>query len=110
MLTCIDVMLINRVSTAMDLAARVVHNTPVTIGDSGVDQLELSTHVSVDIEDGWLLGPNGELVLWLPHEYRKYFGIFPKIKTLGRPDAIADFRGFSAHGTEWVKCYSPRSQ
>lgn len=105
--TSIGFNFICRTFAALDLATRIAHDRSVTSGGRGVELLISQTYTDI-IDNGWLFGYNGELVMWLPHEYRSCFGMFPKIKTLGRPDAIADFRGYTAHGTEWIKCYSPR--
>ena len=49
-------------------------------------------------EDGWIVGPNHELILWLP------FGLRDSLR-FADLDVInqVDFRGFKC-GNEWMQC------
>lgn len=50
-------------------------------------------------EDGWLLGPHDELILWIPFELRNS-------ATFSQREAInnIDFRNFKC-GIEWTQCW-----
>lgn len=53
-------------------------------------------------EDGWIRGPSGELLLWIPHEYRP--GLRgPGVRRLGGPITELSFEHFKC-GAEWTKC------
>ncbi|KAH9942674.1 hypothetical protein B0H21DRAFT_696253, partial [Amylocystis lapponica] len=56
-------------------------------------------------QNGWILGENQELLLWIPPMYRK--GLWsPRTKVIiGIPSTKLDFSHF-VHGTSWVKCHS----
>ncbi|KAH9942069.1 hypothetical protein B0H21DRAFT_529688, partial [Amylocystis lapponica] len=58
-----------------------------------------------DLHNGWILGENQELLLWIPPIYRK--GLWHPRNTLIIGTAITklDFSHF-VHGTSWVKCHS----
>jgi len=54
----------------------------------------------------WVTGPQGELMMWIPEDYRPYALTAPSWCT----DVIATSRVFvsfknSVHGEDWVKCY-----
>ena len=59
-------------------------------------------------EEGWVRGANGELLLWVPEEYRVDF-CTPNVRMVGRPSVRVDFSK-SVHGTKWAECYAPRSR
>ncbi|KAI0029357.1 hypothetical protein K488DRAFT_56551 [Vararia minispora EC-137] len=63
-------------------------------------------HVALQspFHDGWIRGPQGQLVMWVPPEYRPYMQLSPCVALLGGARVTLDFEG-SAHGTEWTKCY-----
>jgi len=101
-----------------DLDAAIVmnsQNTRAYVGSAVVvdprsAQLDLRAFSSKLLnEGGWLVGPRDELVLWVPQEYRTCFGMYPNIKIIGWPNVTADLHN-SFHGTEWTKCYAPRSE
>jgi len=54
---------------------------------------------------GWVRGPNRELILWVPEQSRAHFGTSSNAHALGQLHAIADLSE-SFHGPEWAKCYS----
>ena len=49
-------------------------------------------------EDGWIVGPQNELILWLPFGLRS--GCFANFDAINQ----VDFRGFKC-GTEWMQCH-----
>jgi len=57
-------------------------------------------------KDGWVKGPSGELLLWIPAEYHEYLQLSPctlmvsKIRVALSGDA-ADLR----YGTDWTSCW-----
>ena len=48
-------------------------------------------------EDGWIVGPQNELILWLPPGLRNPFSTDSDVINQ------IDFRGFKC-GTEWMQC------
>lgn len=58
-------------------------------------------------QDGWLIGVNNRLILWIPPEYRgrlMWPGMQRVISTI--PHVSLDFSRF-VHGMEWWRCYEP---
>ncbi|KAF8957494.1 hypothetical protein BDZ97DRAFT_1706846, partial [Flammula alnicola] len=57
-------------------------------------------------EDGWILGPQARLLLWVPHICLS--GLFrPRTKRLiGIIATELDLSNF-AHGRSWQSCYQP---
>ncbi|KAF7364754.1 hypothetical protein MVEN_00345300 [Mycena venus] len=56
--------------------------------------------------DSWIRGPNQELIMWVPPEYRSYLQLPGRFITIASARVIVDMSCF-VHGTEWVKCYTP---
>ena len=50
-------------------------------------------------DDGWIVGPKRELILWLPFGLRDSVR-FPDWDVINQ----VDFRGFKC-GTEWMQCH-----
>ena len=48
-------------------------------------------------EDGWIVGPKEQLILWLPFGLRS--GCLAHVNAINQ----LDFRGFKC-GTEWMQC------
>jgi len=73
--------------------------------------LESSDHpvsllASATLQDGWLLGPSGELVAWIPAEYRGYLQVVPctlRIDKSRAAVAVGD-SGLYA-GANWASCW-----
>ncbi|EMD30593.1 hypothetical protein CERSUDRAFT_120369 [Gelatoporia subvermispora B] len=57
--------------------------------------------------DGWITGPRGELVLWIPEEYRAGLWWPRNLLVIHRSRITLHLKGF-VHGTDWTKCYTPR--
>ena len=60
------------------------------------------------MRDGWILGPNGELLLWVPPMNRTDL-LHPhsRSRILGVPSPTElDFSNFKC-GTEWTQCWEP---
>ena len=56
-------------------------------------------------DNGWVLGPNKERLIWIPWEHRERIRLDPRnIKVMGGPTVTIDLQG-SLHGAEWSKCY-----
>lgn len=82
----------------------------VYYSDQGSKQLDLRTYSSKSPDrNGWLAGPGGELVLWVPHEFREGFGIAPNVAIVAPSTVTTDLCNWTVHGTEWARCYTPRS-
>ena len=70
--------------------------------------LYLFPYPTFDIQDGWILGPNDELLLWVPPVNRSgLLDPFPTSRVMG-PTHITelDFSNFKC-GTEWMQCREP---
>ena len=60
----------------------------------------------IGLTDGWLVGPSGELLLWVPYDYQTYLQV-PVCTTLiarHRVVITADASGLHA-GEDWIKCW-----
>jgi hypothetical protein len=59
-------------------------------------------------EDGWILGPNDELLLWVPPANRSgLLDPFPRSRVMGLTHITElDFSNFKC-GTEWMQCREP---
>ena len=56
--------------------------------------------------DGWIVGPNGQLLLWVPPSYHKSFLYTPWTQmVIPRGNAELDLSKM-AHGLAWHKCYT----
>ena len=53
--------------------------------------------------DGWILGPNSELLFWVPPLHRTALWRPSNISVIGRHAARIDFRHF-VHGISWARC------
>ena len=52
--------------------------------------------------DGWLCGPMGQIMCWIPREYRQ--GLLQRaVNIVGAQETALDLRSF-VHGTKWEKC------
>ena len=57
--------------------------------------------------DGWIVGPNGKQLLWVPHSYHKLFFYTPWTH-LVIPRGIPELDlSKMAHGPAWHRCYTP---
>jgi len=54
---------------------------------------------------GWITGPKGELVLWVPPKYHPHLMLPPCTLLIGSPQVSFDLNWF-VHGVEWTKCWS----
>jgi len=61
---------------------------------------------SATLTDGWLMGSSGELILWVPAEYRAYLQVTPCILVVGRSRVVigVDYSGLHA-GLNWTPCW-----
>jgi len=61
---------------------------------------------SIGISDGWLVGPSGELLLWVPTDYRTYLNVTPCTILIGQHRVVIndDPRGVYA-GERWTSCW-----
>ena len=57
--------------------------------------------------DGWIVGPNKKLLLWIPFSYRSSFHYTPWVRLIiprGTPELDLSRM---AHGSAWYRCYLP---
>jgi len=56
--------------------------------------------------DGWVTRPSGELLLWVPPEYREYVQLPPYTLVIGKPRVVitADPTGLH-YGENWTSCW-----
>ncbi|CCM06113.1 uncharacterized protein FIBRA_08362 [Fibroporia radiculosa] len=59
-------------------------------------------------QDGWIIGPNGQLLLWVPIQLMEQPLIYASGNALVIPDGALqlDLSQFT-HGEAWYKCYDP---
>ena len=58
-------------------------------------------------DDGWIVGPNKKLLLWIPFSYHSSFHYTPWIK-LVIPKGVPELDlSRMAHGPTWYRCYLP---
>ncbi|KAG2029015.1 hypothetical protein BDR03DRAFT_805431, partial [Suillus americanus] len=56
-------------------------------------------------DDGWMLGPNRQLLFWVPPASREAFRYNPRTAlVIGRGSIELDLSRM-AHGTRWQHCY-----
>ena len=58
-------------------------------------------------DNGWIVGPNGQLLLWVPPSYHKSFLYTPWTNLIiprGHPELDLSKM---AHGPAWYRCYTP---
>ncbi|EMD32084.1 hypothetical protein CERSUDRAFT_38034, partial [Gelatoporia subvermispora B] len=53
----------------------------------------------------WITGPRGELVLWIPEEYRSGLWWPRTTLVIGGSRVILDMSRF-VHGEDWTSCYT----
>jgi hypothetical protein len=59
----------------------------------------------MDLDDGWIRGPQSQMLLWVPHEYRNKLWL-PRMKLLiGERPIMLDLSMFT-HGKHWHECQS----
>ena len=70
--------------------------------------LHLFPYPTFNIRDGWILGPNEELLLWVPPVSRSgLLDPFPRSRVMGLTHTTElDFSNFKC-GTEWMQCREP---
>ena len=58
-------------------------------------------------KDGWIMGPNKKLLLWVPPSHLPHF-LYTPWTTLVIPRGVPELdMSMMAHGAAWHKCYSP---
>ncbi|KAJ7879760.1 hypothetical protein B0H14DRAFT_2227805, partial [Mycena olivaceomarginata] len=55
-------------------------------------------------EESWIRGPNQELFMWVPPEYRAFVQLPSRFIVIASARVVVDMSRF-VHGTDWVKCY-----
>jgi hypothetical protein len=59
------------------------------------------------MEDGWMLGPDRQLLFWIPPDYRTSLYRPSTRFVIGRNAIHLDLSNF-AQGTNWVECFQER--
>ena len=87
-------------------AAHALHDAQslfINMSNVNVDYRDL-IHLQ---NDGWIVGPNGKLLLWVPSSYHKLFFYTPWTH-LVIPRGIPELDlSKMAHGPAWHRCYTP---
>jgi len=63
--------------------------------------------VSAELNDGWLIGPSGELLLWVPADYQEHleFHPYPR-RALSQRRIVVTVGNQGLHwGDDWHKCW-----
>ena len=63
----------------------------------------LSDSPELKMADGWIKDEDGNLLIWVPDEYRAYLWSPGTLVLVGRDPIDIDF-GNAYHGTDWTKC------
>lgn len=89
-----------RSTLSSDLSPPLLHGSLITFHPSLCSLQEL--------KDGWVVGPNGELVLWIPPTLRWSLGANDNrmLAVLGNPNfhnTLLDFDDM-AYGSDWAQC------
>ena len=81
-----------------------LHDAPSLFID--VSDAKRDFHDSVHLQvDGWIVGPNGKLLLWVPPAYHSFYFYSPGTNlVLPRGGTELDLSSM-AHGPTWHQCY-----
>ncbi|KAG6333110.1 hypothetical protein ID866_5976 [Astraeus odoratus] len=60
-------------------------------------------------KDGWVRGPNSELILWVPHVLQKPFYSIHNTLVIPQSACIELDLSKMAHGNKWTMCFGPFS-
>jgi len=61
---------------------------------------------SATLEDGWLVSSSGELILWVPAEYRAYLQVYPCTLLIDRSRVVIGVGDSGLHaGLNWTSCW-----
>ena len=70
---------------------------------------DTSSAVALDtatLEDGWLVGPSDELLLWVPADYRSYLPVIPCTMVIGKHRVSVSIGNSGWHcGKNWTSCW-----
>lgn len=93
------------VSCSWDMTIRVWEVNAACLITSSPATLSAAL-TSIGLDDGWLLGPSRELLLWVPKEYRGYLQVGPCTMSIAsrRIFVTADQKGLY-YGTNWTNCW-----
>ena len=75
---------------------------PMTMG-SAESPAALSDYPKLKMADGWIKDEDGNLLIWVPDEYRAYLWSPGTLVLVGRDPIDINFRN-AYHGTDWTKC------
>jgi len=80
---------------------RAACQVPSECGKDPVEALASAT-----LKDGWLVGSSGELILWVPAEYRTYLQLHPCVLLIDRSRVVigVGYSGLHA-GSNWALCW-----
>ncbi|KAJ7181118.1 hypothetical protein C8R46DRAFT_598076 [Mycena filopes] len=57
-------------------------------------------------QDGWILGPHGQLILWVPHHLIEFLPRYPLLAILGTHPMITFHASTFYHGNQWPRSYA----
>ena len=86
-----------------------LHNAQNLVLDSVSHEMKDSRDLVYLQDDGWIVGPNKKLLLWIPFSYHSSFHYTPWTELViptGSPELDLSRM---AHGSDWCKCYFPIS-
>ena len=77
---------------------------PVAVLASGIFRWRYDN----ELEDNWLRGPSGHLLLWVPKEYKRYLQTYPWKRVIGKSRVVVrvEESGWH-HGENWTLCWKP---
>ncbi|TFY56136.1 hypothetical protein EVJ58_g7826 [Rhodofomes roseus] len=89
-----------------DVTVRASHGPQIVTGSNSplVDLWESHGAEFNMTEDGWIIGPQKELFLWVPPEYRAGLYWPRMVAVMGVHPVRLDFSRF-AHGSTWTECW-----
>ena len=80
-------------------AVHVLHNAQSLFVEMPKDLIHFQS-------DGWIVGPNRQLLLWVPPSYHKFLSTSQTHLVIPRGHPEIDLSTMS-HGPAWHKCYTP---
>ncbi|KAJ6468848.1 hypothetical protein C8R45DRAFT_1017738 [Mycena sanguinolenta] len=54
--------------------------------------------------DGWIVGPCGELILWVPYHLMGFLSLPNLLGILGKPPMVSFDTSMFHHGNQWTQC------